>query len=379
MGYFSSITKKGKRLRRMIKNLGVIARLAGRIHSPVSLKYPRTFCHFLSLCLREEYKPQEAFGLGLFNPELPIEHYKKFISKQKLFSLQRLLNPACWDYLTENKSIFYNFCKASDVPIPEIYGIFFRKTPGWGFGNKLLSTRKEWTIFFEKEIPDEFVIKPAWGVYGKKITILKRTDKGFLNRATGKFLDSEGLYELMMQDSGFDQFVIQERLRSHPEIVRFTDNPYLQTVRITTYINGKDECLILHGIFKMILGDNVVDNFSSGATGNIITSVELNQGTLRSGKMAGDIPGMLKNVSIHPKTGDSIEGFQIPLWRESCALVKECAFKFLPIRTIGWDVGITERGPLIVEGNMWWDPPNIHGYGRKFFNIARKELEGEKS
>jgi len=40
--------------------------------------------------------------------------------------------------------------------------------------------------------------------------------------------------------------------------------------------------------------------------------------------------------------------------------VEATAVKFWPLRTIGWDVALTPNGPRIVEGNVWWDPPNQH-------------------
>jgi len=373
MGYFSSALKKCRKPGRFAIEIVELARLAARTHSPGSLKYPRTFCHALLLCLKEGYQPKEAYGLGLFDPDHPPEFYKKFMSKQKMTKLQKMLNPKSWSYLTEDKSVFYNFCSAFQIPTPKLYGLFFRKTPGWGFGNEILTTRKDWISFFEEKIPEEFAIKPSRGVYGQKITILKKTDKGFLNWATGRHLSAGDVCDLMEKDSKFDRFVIQERMKSHPEIVRLTGNSFLQTVRISTYVNQKDECRILHATLKMILGDNVIDNFYLGRTGNIVTPVEQNRGILRKGKMAGGARGALKSVSIHPKTGVSIEGFQMPLWQECRALVKECVFKFLPIRTIGWDVGITEKGPVIVEGNMWWDPPNQTGRGTVLLDAVMED------
>ncbi len=62
----------------------------------------------------------------------------------------------------------------------------------------------------------------------------------------------------------------------------------------------------------------------------------------------------------HPNTGQNIEGFHVPLWDQACTLVRQAAVRFLPIRTIGWDVALTPTDPVIVEGNVWWDPANQH-------------------
>ncbi len=34
----------------------------------------------------------------------------------------------------------------------------------------------------------------------------------------------------------------------------------------------------------------------------------------------------------------------------------DAARKFMPIRTIGWDVAVTPDGPVIIEDNLWWAP-----------------------
>jgi len=50
----------------------------------------------------------------------------------------------------------------------------------------------------------------------------------------------------------------------------------------------------------------------------------------------------------------------LPFWDEACALAETAARHFLPIRTIGWDVALTPEGPVILEGNFWWNPFNQH-------------------
>lgn len=55
--------------------------------------------------------------------------------------------------------------------------------------------------------------------------------------------------------------------------------------------------------------------------------------------------------SVHPVTGVAIEGFQIPYWPETLALVREASERHPQNRSIGWDIVITPEGPGLIEGN----------------------------
>ena len=60
----------------------------------------------------------------------------------------------------------------------------------------------------------------------------------------------------------------------------------------------------------------------------------------------------------HPKTGEPFADFQLPHWQEARKLAEHAAMLFLPLRTIGWDLALTDDGPLLLEGNAEWDPVN---------------------
>ena len=47
--------------------------------------------------------------------------------------------------------------------------------------------------------------------------------------------------------------------------------------------------------------------------------------------------------------------FEIPCFHEAIQLVTNLHGYFYGVHSIGWDVAITDSGPIVVEGNDDWD------------------------
>ena len=309
------------------------------------------------LCRAGKYEPREAFELGLLKPDLPSCELAKYVSRKKLTKAQESVNPVSWEPVLKNKGIFYRYCMTMGIAVPKLYAIFFKKTAGWSYDASPLISRGNWERFFDR-LPQEFVVKPCRGAEGRKFNIFRRRDKtGFVD-AFDKFYTPGQLYEVMAADKEHDSFVLQERLFNLPEIVRLSGTDFLQTVRCITFVDINNKCHIMLAYFKPIIGGNIIDNYQCGLTGNLEARVSLESGLLEPAKQVKNDGSGLVDVFTHPKTGISFEGFRLPLWEQTCRLVKETAPKFLPVRTIGWDVAITPDGPRIVEGNIWWDQAN---------------------
>jgi len=222
-----------------------------------------------------------------------------------------------------------------------------------------MASREDWKKFFDCQLPEAFVAKPAQGAYGEGLNIFSRSNKRFID-AFGREYKPADLYDALLSDPQHESFIIQQQLKNHPELIRLTGTQSLQTIRFITIIDKNSRCSILHAHFKPIIDQHFVDTFINGLTGNVEAAISLNDGFLKPANQImanGSGPTI---TPIHPKTGIPFEGFQLPLWPQTCRLVKETSLKFLPIRTIGWDAALTPDGPLIVEGDIWWDPPNQH-------------------
>ena len=61
----------------------------------------------------------------------------------------------------------------------------------------------------------------------------------------------------------------------------------------------------------------------------------------------------IPNEKIADIPNEKIVGFKVPMFKEAVDLVKEAAKVVPEIGYVGWDVAISEKGPVLVEGNCY--------------------------
>ena len=74
----------------------------------------------------------------------------------------------------------------------------------------------------------------------------------------------------------------------------------------------------------------------------------------------------------HPSTGIKMIGFQIPNFLELKVFITKIA-KICPLaRIVGWDVAITEKGFVLIEGNMCSGEDAMQLDGLGYYNFILK-------
>ena len=68
---------------------------------------------------------------------------------------------------------------------------------------------------------------------------------------------------------------------------------------------------------------------------------------------------LIEEVAFHPDTGAKIAGFKFPYWDEMLATVIAGAKVFDNLYTLGWDVALTEDGPVLLEANWRYDSDGL--------------------
>lgn len=308
---------------------------------------------FMRLTLQDKYSPDEIFMLGLLDPKKKKRELQQNFSNEQLLRLQRQINPPGSGRVTSDKLAFEARCADCGLPTPAILCIFSKLPAQNSTKAPWISNDSDWCNFYESVAAKSIVIKPVAGAHGNGVLVLNPSTNGHVS-ADGK---SYGANEAIahMRSLDYDTWIVQPRLISHPILTHLASTEYIQTIRIVTYIDSDNAVTILGCRLRIIVGHAGTDNFDFGRSGNLIASVDPQSGCIQN-VLTGrkNAPG-LEYVTHHPVSGQALIGFEIPLWHDVINLTQQAARGFLPLRTVGWDIAITDGGVSLIEGNEFWD------------------------
>ena len=194
---------------------------------------------------------------------------------------------------------------------------------------------------------EDIIAKPSEGECGHGVELIHIPDFATLDEAVKYIRTSESHFG-----------VIEERVVQHPELSRLY--PYsINCLRVVT-VNWNDKVSVLYAVLKTGNNKKIVDNLENGGYACHVD--------LETGVVVG--PGHTSQLDIeeiHPMTNVKFEGFQVPMMDEVKKLVTEAAKVVPEVRYIGWDVAISNKGPLIIEGNNYaaYDFPQLPDRSQK--------------
>ena len=191
----------------------------------------------------------------------------------------------------------------------------------------------------------EVVVKLPKGRAGSGVWFATVTEDGTWTSDDGRRgLPVDWLQSLV----GASRVVIQPRVVQHPRLCTLAPAG-LNTIRIVTALMPDGDVRVLGAALRMTIGERV-DNFSQG---NIAAAVDSTSGIVMSDGAYKDVH-LHGRCAEHPISGVRIQGFEVPKWDRVLELVVSAARRAPRCRSVGWDVAVTEEGPILVEGNTTW-------------------------
>lgn len=234
------------------------------------------------------------------------------------------------------KHRFHELCRAADLPTVPLLFIVRKKR----------LERIEATRFRLPGI--DLVLKPLCGRGGTGVERWDLVSRGVWSNPVGRAVDEEALWAHWFERAQGRAMLVQPRVRNHPD-TEVLSSGALATVRVMTALDERGRPEVTHATFRMSVGSVVVDNMHKGGLGS---AVDVATGTLGRGTT---LEPASEWVDTHPVTGVLIPGRVLPYWSDVLRLAGQAHRVFSDFVVVGWDIGITENGPIIIEGNSGAD------------------------
>lgn len=195
----------------------------------------------------------------------------------------------------------------------------------------------------------DLLLKPGnWGK-GKGIEWLcfdPATQRWLTDKGTSLGRDSIAAYAADQLHERL--WLVQPLLRNHYSWRGFTAGA-LATVRIVTgYLPGNDHPTAICSFVRFPRKGSRVDNLSTGGIG---AWVDMETHRMSAGFT---YQKCYAHYPTHPDTGAQIEGVTPPGFADMIALATKAHRCTKGWPSLGWDVAITESGPMLIEANVNW-------------------------
>lgn len=255
------------------------------------------------------------------------EYILKFIPRRIQKYLLPKINPLDKKYIVVDKVEFYKRAKQKKLPIPETY--FYTKN------GKVYSLEGE-TLYLEDFKYLDGVVLFSKIVDGSAAVGAKKE----------KFV-----FDIINLD---EYRIYQKALHTHKEILALSPTKALNCIKISSYLKKNGEIKIQLSFIKLGGENSIVDNIGGKSGGGIAIPINHETGELK-GVGYLEVGDKLR-VSKIPSNNNKFEGFVVPYYNEAVDLVKKAHKEvFHELKHIGWDIGITDNGPILIEANSGAD------------------------
>jgi putative polysaccharide biosynthesis protein len=249
----------------------------------------------------------------------------------------------CEDYpLLRSKHLFARRCSEIGLPFLPLVAEFAE-------GKMILCSPSR-----EATLPDvDLFSKPSeyWCGIGANLWICKASGK-YVNPISGEAFDKESLIRKLCAESKSGRIVLQERVANHPSLVGTLTTGALATVRLVSCRTPSGSVDLLPPVIRMPYGKAIVDNVGQGG---LAAPVDIATGKICGPAIRKDKNLGISTVEKHPDTGVGFVGVQLPFWEAALGLAVQAHLAFPSLHFVGWDIALLRDGPIVLEGNAWWD------------------------
>lgn len=242
------------------------------------------------------------------------------------YKLSKEVQNPKYEIVYEDKQLCYDLCKAKGIAVPTQFGVIGSET-------SLPKTAEK--IFSDNPEVDRLIIKPLDGKGGHGITVFERTSMPSPQYTTGIY-----------QEKSIAKCAIQEFVTQEDSLSAFSHS--LNTVRCVTLMSRSGAVKVIGAYMRFGGVGALVDNLSKGG---MAVKIDLNSGVL------GDFGTDRKGTKhfFHPGSKLKFSRFRVPYWHSIQGMAETVQTELPYYRLLGLDIGISTKGPVLIEVNAIYD------------------------
>lgn len=288
------------------------------------------------------------FGLHR-QPLRSLRHYR---TKKQTTAMLARINQTAQSVQVDDKLAFWMTCQRSGLPQPALLAVLrMGSEPLPGLTVPVLPDFAALLSHFAGQPERRLIIKPRSDALGTGVRYTALSRDGPVD-IDGKPIDAASFGAALAADMRRDDYLVQSFVEPHPAVARLGSGKALGTVRAVTYL-ADHGAQLLYTLLRIPSAGNVHDNFSGGASGNLIAHVDTRTGRVGPGfgrRRHSDMR-QLQAFDRNPETGEAISGSTLPMWNELCDLALRAARLFPVLPLLGWDFALSRDGVIVIEAN----------------------------
>jgi hypothetical protein len=293
------------------------------------------------LALRHGVPPKAYYSYKLYRPDR-FEKAGRYIYHEPKVRLNKFLIDRTRDRISfdmKDKRSWFEWALSHEVPTPRPVVCFDKGEvqDWWHDGSSRLPDVDLFSIWVDVHRGEG---AQAWFFENGRYVNVEDSSKRFTE---------EELITCLSEKSRERPVVLMERVHNHPEWQGLTSGGLATCRFVTGRFPGKSPEPIIANL-KMPRDGSIVDTISAGG---LAAPIDLQDGTL--GPAVTGFPEPIGDcIHTHPDTGADITGSEIPFWVDITDLAVTTHQKMSDAPFVGWDVTVTEQGPMIIEPNDGW-------------------------
>lgn len=293
--------------------------------------------------------PREYYDFELYDPRYSPTERAAFVGTQGSKALNEKLSPAELRQhanFMNDKVMLASYLGALGISATETQAVVDKRRR---FGTlPVLRTTEEITHFLLNDAVYPIFAKPAMGSLSVGSALIDGVDTEgrSLRLANGESVDMAEFVAEVIADHAAKGFLFQTAVRQHPAMTEIA-GPALGTIRTVTVTEEADTPRVLYVLWKIPAPRAMSDNFWQD--GSMLAAIDMETGKITSVRKGTGLE--TDYIENHPVSGKPLVGFQMPHWEELKALAESAHALFPLSGVLGWDIGMSDKGPVIVECN----------------------------